>query len=133
MRRIAIALSVLISMSACVPTAAEHASQLQSENERTTTVGVVQKEIHKGMSQADVAGALGSPNIVSKDKAGLETWIYDKIASEVSYSTASNGIAAILVGKRSTGAASQTKKTLTVIIKFKDNLVHEFSYHSSKF
>jgi len=126
-------MTALVLMSGCVPTAAEHAGQLQSEKDRATTVGVVQKEIHKGMSQADVAAALGSPNIVSKDKSGLETWIYDKIASEVSYSTASNGIAAILIGNRSTGAASQTQRTLTVIIKFKDNLVKEFSYHSSKF
>ncbi len=118
---------------ACMPTGAEHAAQLQSQSDRTTTVGVVQKEISKGMSQAEVAAALGSPNIVSKDKSGLETWIYDKIATEVSYSTAKNGLAAIFIGSRSTGAMSQTQKTLTVIIKFKDNAVHDFSYHSSKF
>jgi hypothetical protein len=33
------------------------------------TLGVVQKEIHKGLSQADVAEALGSPNIVTRDSA----------------------------------------------------------------
>jgi len=132
-RTVSIVLGAMVMLSGCVPTAAEHAGQLQSEKERTTTVGVVQKEIQKGMSQADVASALGSPNIVSKDKSGLETWIYDKVASEVSYSTASNGIAAILIGNRNTGAVSQTQRTLTVIIKFKDNAVHEFSYHSSKF
>jgi len=57
----------------------------------------------------------------------METWIYDKIASKVSYSTAQNGLAAIFIGSRSTGAVSQTQKTLTVVIKFKDNAVHEFS------
>jgi len=116
-----------------MPTAVEHSNQLHSANERTTTVGVVQREISKGMSQGDVATALGSPNIVSKDKNGMETWIYDKIASEVSYSTAQNGLAAIFIGSRSSGAISQTQKTLTVVIKFKDNAVFEFSYHSSKF
>jgi len=129
-----LALTGLVAfVSGCVPTAAEHGAQLHSANERTTTVGLVQKEISKGMSQGDVAAALGSPNIVSKDKTGMETWIYDKIATEVSYSTAENGLAAIFIGARRTGATSQTQKTLTVIIKFKDNVVHEFSYHSSKF
>jgi hypothetical protein len=56
------------------------------------TVGIVQKEIRVGMSQADVALALGSPNIVTSDGSGKETWIYDKIASEASYSASSGGV-----------------------------------------
>ena len=113
------------------------------------TLGVVQKEIHTGMSQADVAEALGSPNIVTKDSEGNESWIYDKIATEISYSKDSGGIAggvgsfienwriapAGAVGySKSAGAAAQTQKTLTVIIKFdENNLVKSLSYHSSKF
>ena len=88
------------------------------------------------MDQAAVAEALGSPNIVSKDKEGKETWIYDKIASEVSYSTGSSGIGLLLVGglSRNSGAAASTQKTLTVVIKFDDQqLVDTFSYHTSKF
>src|SRR3972149_7131815 len=81
---------VLGLLSGCmtVPhmTAAEHQQSLGSTKEREMTVGVVQKEIRKGMSQADVAEALGSPNIVTKDSLGDETWIYDKIATEASYS-----------------------------------------------
>ena len=53
------------------------------------TLGIVQKEIRVGLSQADVAAALGSPNIVTKDSADKETWVYDKIASEASYSASS--------------------------------------------
>src|SRR3989304_8151099 len=66
--------------------AAAHPQSLGSTKEREMTVGVVQKEIRRGMSQADVAEALGSPNIVTKDSVGDETWIYDKIATEASYS-----------------------------------------------
>ena len=124
----------LMSTSGCItPTAKEHAEQLGSAAEREMTVGIVQKEIKVGMSQAEVAEALGSPNIVTKDKEGIETWIYDKIASEVSYSTGSRGIVSIIIGEKATGAASRTQKTLTVIIKFKDGVVHDFSYHSSTF
>lgn len=126
-------LAITSILSACMPSAAEHSKALQSSTERETTVGLVQKEITKGMSQAEVASVLGSPNIVSKDKNGLETWIYDKIATEVSYSASKEGLASILIGPRASGAISQTQKTLTVIIKFKDNAVEEFSYHSSKF
>ena len=130
-------------------TAAEHQQALHSSKEREMTLGVVQKEIHTGMSQADVAEALGSPNIVTKDSAGNETWIYDKIATEVSYSNDSGriigGVGAAIenwrivpvggVGySKSAGAAAQTQKTLTIVIKFDENSkVKTLSYHASKF
>ncbi len=132
-------------MSGCT-TAAQHQQSLHSTQERKMTVGTVQKEIKKGMSQADVAIALGSPNIVTKDKEGVETWIYDKIATEVSYSRSSvgGGVGGLLIGgigalgggisgSQAAGATAQTQRTLTVIIKFKDGLVHDFTYHTSRF
>lgn len=124
-----------ISLGGCM-SASEHAKQLDSEADREMTVGIVQKEIKKGMSAADVAAALGSPNIVSRDKAGIETWIYDKISSEVSYSRGgmNTGIIGLIIGgSKEAGASAQTQKTLTVIIKLKEGVVHDFSYHSSRF
>lgn len=124
-----------ISLNACM-TATDHAKDLHTEADREMTVGIVQKEIRKGMSQAEVAEALGSPNIVSRDKQGIETWIYDKIASEASYSRGefNAGILGIIIGGgRQAGASAQTQKTLTVVIKFQEGTVHDFSYHSSKF
>lgn len=99
------------------------------------TVGTVQKEIRVGLSQADVAEALGSPNIVTKDGTGKETWIYDKIASEASYSASSTYGSILILGMTSaSGAASSTQKTLTVVIKFdSNNNVASFTYHTSKF
>ncbi|MCH8028666.1 MAG: outer membrane protein assembly factor BamE [Candidatus Dadabacteria bacterium] len=136
-------------------TAAQHQQSLGSTREREMTVGIVQKEIRVGMSQADVAQALGSPNIVTKDSVGDETWIYDKIATEASYSHSgqSEGVKAgvgaggllgkILIlggvgygrsGTTAAGASATTQKTLTVIIKFdKNSRVKTFSYHASKF
>ena len=139
---------LLIFAGGCM-SATEHRQALHSANEREMTVGIVQKDIHVGMSQADVAAALGSPNIVSKDSEGNQSWIYDKIATEVSYSRDSGGIAAgaggligswnmVLGGgagySKSAGATAQTQKTLTIVIKFDENsLVKTLSYHSSKF
>lgn len=137
---------LIILVTSC-QTAAQHQSELHSTKERDMTVGTVQKEIREGMSAADVAIALGSPNIVTKDSDGDETWIYDKIASEASYSKSSGGVsggaggvavATLLLGfgsySKSSGATATTQRTLTVVIKFnKDNKVKSFSYHSSKF
>ncbi len=115
--------------------AAQQQRNVGSAAERTMTVGTVQKEIRVGLSQADVAEALGSPNIVTKDSTNKETWIYDKIASEASYSQRSAyGTILILGMGRSSGTASSTQRTLTVIIKFDpNNKVESFTYHTSKF
>lgn len=146
---------VLIVLIMCLSlgcmTASQHQQQLSSSQEREMTVGIVQKEIRTGMSQADVAIALGSPNIVTNDGTGKETWIYDKIATEASYSSSKGGVgggigagglagSALILGgvggnySKAAGAASSTQKTLTVVIKFDEKKrVSSFSYHSSKF
>lgn len=130
--------------------AAYHQQSLHSSQERELTAGIVQKEIHIGMSAADVAATLGSPNIVTRDSEGKETWVFDKIATEASYSKGSGGIsaggvgsgihnAALLIGigsagyKGSSGASAVTQKTLTVIIKFAESAVESFSFHATKF
>lgn len=110
-------------------------------------VGKVQREIHVGMSGAQVTEVLGAPNIVSTDENRREVWIYDKIATEVSYSKSEGGITSLLFGAggslgggllgntgQAAGAASQSQRTLTVVIKFDENkLVRDFSYHQSSF
>ena len=115
------------------------------------TVGIVQKEIRKKMSAAEVIEVLGSPNIVTADGEGREVWVYDKISTDVTYSKDTGALGAVLlVGgssggtaggglgsgsySRSSGAQSQTQRTLTVVIKFDEQKkVHDFHYHASRF
>ena len=49
--------------------------------ETNLTLGTAQKNIKIGTSQEDVALALGSPNIVTVDSEGHDTWIYEKVSS----------------------------------------------------
>ncbi|WP_271273743.1 hypothetical protein [Aliamphritea hakodatensis] len=126
--------------------AAQHQKNLPQAEEKKMTVGIVQAEIREGMSQADVATALGSPNLVTKDKDGIETWIYDKVSTEYAYSSSTGGISTLILGggrdvagggfgnySRSSGATASTQRTLTIIIKFKENTVKEYTYHASSF
>lgn len=98
-------------------------------------MGKVQKEIRIGMSNADVVAVLGSPNIVTTDDQRRESWVYDKIATNVAYSQSGGGVWLLLgAAQGTTGAASTTQKTLTVIIKFDEHQkVRDFAYHSSSF
>ncbi len=129
----------------------QHRQQTHGEQDRQMTVGTVQREIKKGMSAAEVAEVLGSPNIVTTDAESREVWIYDKISTEVTYSESSGGGGfSLLIGaiggsgaagaapsasySKSTGARSKTQRTLTVIIKYDEQKkVRDFAYHTSRF
>lgn len=99
------------------------------------TVGTVQREIRMGMSAAEVAQVLGSPNIVTTDEQRREVWIYDKMATEASYSSKDGYVFALILGGSSSAKSSSvSQRTLTVIIKYDENKkVRDFAYHSSSF
>lgn len=126
--------------------------------EQGLTLGLVQKYIHNGMPQDEVVLSLGSPNIVTQDANGKETWIYDKMSSSIidrnkNESVMENDMSAryfwhgvltfVTLGlihkdvKPELKDVSQvvtSQNTLTIVIKFdKNNCVESFSYHSSKF
>lgn len=144
--RLSLLLPVLFLAVGC-QTTAFHRAQVQDNTSDRISVGTVQKEIRVGMSGAEVAQVLGSPNIVSTDEQRREVWIYDKIATDRAYSTSSGGISALILGfgssaaggggagfNASSGASSTSQRTLTVIIKFgADHKVRDFAYHTSRF
>ena len=136
-------------LTGCI-SAQEHASAVRDDGDKIT-VGNVQREVHIGMSGAEVVTALGSPNVVTTDEERREVWVYDKIATEARYSRSSGGLAALLLGgvltgdvlfggagsgstKYAAGASSTSQRTLTVVIYYDgDKRVRDFAYHSSSF
>jgi outer membrane protein assembly factor BamE (lipoprotein component of BamABCDE complex) len=139
-----IATAILVTSLSAGCSATHHAGDVRGADESDrVTVGTVQKEVTLGMSATSVAEALGSPNIVTSDDDRQETWIYDKISSEVTYSRSSGTIVGLIfggsgggagVGSTSAGASATSQRTLTVVIKFDaDDRVRDFSYHSSRF
>jgi outer membrane protein assembly factor BamE (lipoprotein component of BamABCDE complex) len=111
------------------------------------TLGVVQKALRPGLSQADVAERLGSPSIVTRDADGREAWVYDKVSTEFEASSGSLGVGGlgsgtggsfwgllgVGAGKRSEKARS-SQKTLTVVIRFSAaGSVETFTWHASRF
>jgi len=134
MRKVFCLLLGLLFLSGC-STAGSHLKSVQSDAGDRVTVGKVQREIRVGMPSSQVIETLGSPNIVTTDENRQEVWVYDKIATDVSYSNSEGGVWLIFaaVGGNS-GAASTSQRTLTVVVKFdKDKKVRDFAYHSSSF
>ena len=133
------AMALLASCSAT-----QHSADVRDASDADRmSVGTVQREVHVGMSAAAVAGALGSPNIVTTDEERRETWIYDKISTDVRYSRSNGSIIGLVfggsgggagIGSTEAGATSTSQRTLTVIVRFDErNWVRDFSYHTSRF
>ncbi|SFL28895.1 hypothetical protein SAMN05216302_10545 [Nitrosomonas aestuarii] len=125
---------LVLLFSGCQSAGTHRAAATDNSSDRMT-VGKVQREIRVGMSNAEVAQVLGSPNIVSTDEERREVWIYDKIATDYAQSSSSGGVNILILGVgASAGASSTSQRTLTVIIKF-DNVgkVRDFAYHTTRF
>ncbi len=131
MKALYLFLIVIFIFVGCAP-ASYHRDQIRDDTGDRLTVGTVQREVSVGMTSAQVAEVLGSPNVVSTDEERREVWIYDKIATDVVYSDSGAGLKFLTPG--SAGAASKSQRTLTVIIKFdNDGKVRDFAYHTSRF
>jgi outer membrane protein assembly factor BamE (lipoprotein component of BamABCDE complex) len=143
--RLAISILLVGALFGCA-TPAQRLETPSDASQSRLTLGKVQQTLRKGMRQDEVISSLGSPNMVTKDRNGLETWIYDRLSSEISSSAASDRIGGFggalgggallgLSGSTGTSAAQEirTQKTLTVILKFKDQSLEDFSYNSTSF
>jgi outer membrane protein assembly factor BamE (lipoprotein component of BamABCDE complex) len=146
MNRLIIVVAAAVAATGCT-SAATHRADVQDDSMERVTFGTVQKEIYVGMSGAQVASILGSPNIVSTDGDRNEVWIYDKFATDAAYSRSNTGLLGLIVGvggdvgaggigvkRHASGAESRSQRTLTVVVKFDDeDLVRDFAYHTSRF
>ena len=125
---LAIAFATIPFISACSTTN-------YSLNEEKMTVAKAQTEIKIGMPSSEVVEVLGSPNMVTTDTERRETWVYDKVSTNVQSSTSKSGVWLLLFAAGSKDVkASSNQRTLTIIVKFdKNGLVRDFAYRTSTF
>ena len=116
------------------------------DNINKLTLGKVQQTLKKGMSQGEIIVALGSPNMVTSDANGLETWVYDKLSTEVNSNSQKKsfnllgGVIGSKIGAGATGGSSSknsntssSQKTLTVVLKFIEKKLEIYTYNASSF
>lgn len=144
-------LIALLTFGAGCMSAGDHRASVNDDTRDRITAGKVQREIKVGMTNSQVAEILGAPNVVTTDDQRREVWVYDKISTQIAYSTSSGGGNALVLGgalfgsgplggvggagvRQGAGATSTSQRTLTVIIKFdKNGLVRDFAYRQSSF
>ncbi|MDR2432201.1 MAG: hypothetical protein LBD34_00390 [Puniceicoccales bacterium] len=125
-------LSIMTLFVTACRTANDSAKSVSVER---VTVGTVQRFIRNGMTSAEVVGVLGSPNMVTKNAEGDETWVYDKVHSEYETTRSESGICLILFGgSRAKASGSSSERTLTIVVHFdKNSKVIDFSYRTTSF
>lgn len=116
---------ILISLllAACATTAPLAVIPARKVETQKITLGNVQMTVKKGATNSDVINALSSPNIVTLNNDGTETWVYDKLMVEAEYAEGSNS-----------GVAVKSSRTLIVVIKFdKNNRVETVQYRQTSY
>jgi hypothetical protein len=124
----------------------------QDETPTRLSYGAITATVKKGTTtQSDLVTLFGGPNITTLDSDGMETWVYERTASETSTTSqvAVNsqverfdvffGLGLMGKGADASRSSEHTNvahsiKTLTVIIKFnQDKTVQEYSARASYF
>jgi outer membrane protein assembly factor BamE (lipoprotein component of BamABCDE complex) len=125
---------VLVAMEACTPQTAP-LTTIPSRKIETQKLAVGAAQIlTAGMSGADVIAALGSPNVLTNDKDGLETWVYDKISNEYEFVTAQDGGWLFNPKSQQSGVEVRSQRTLIVVVHFdKDKKVKNVQYRQTSY
>lgn len=121
-------LGILPLISACSTTN-------YNANEERMTVAKAQREIKIGMSSTEVVEVLGSPNMVTTDEQRRETWVYDRVSTNIQSSSSEKGAWLLLFTMGSTASkTTSSQRTLTIIVKFdNDSKVRDFAYRTATF
>jgi hypothetical protein len=94
----------------------------QSETQKIT-LGSVQRLAKVGGTNSDAIAALGSPNIVTTNRDGTETWVYDKVATESEYA-----------GGFNSSTKMSSSRTFIVVIKFdKNSVIEKVDYRQTSY
>ena len=114
-----------------------------STPEQRLTPGLVQRDVRAGMAASDVAAALGSPNIVTRDADGRDVWVYDRISSDVvetrlsAWVAGAGPVGAGALAGGGSGSERRTvtvQRTLTVVVRFDEAArVADVRFHASRF
>lgn len=74
-----------------------------------------------GASGERVIELLGSPNVVTNNEEGLETWVYDKVSKEIEIVRTDDGGWFFSPSRQQSTVQIEGERTLIVVIKFDNN------------
>lgn len=117
-------LSMVVLLAACVSTPPKVNSNL--------THGVIKSKVRKGVTtQTELMKIFGSPNIVSKNKAGLEVWTYSRQSAK---SKGGGSFTTLGIVGTNSAYSSSSSSSFDFIVTFdKNDIVVDYSVVTSNF
>ncbi len=102
------------------------------EHKTNLSYGTIKGKVRKGeTTQEEIIKIFGSPNIVTKNKSGLEVWTYSKQSAQAK---SGNTYGTLLIFGGSSAYSNTSTESFDLIITFdKNDIVQEYSVVSSKF
>ncbi|CAK7192573.1 hypothetical protein COMNV_00777 [Commensalibacter sp. Nvir] len=137
MRYLKYALLPIVGLLAACQSAPQQINNIQNAQnaDARLTLGMIESQLHKGMSSASVVEIFGPPNIVTSDDNHQEVWIYDRISTMRAHSNSGGWTTILILGLNNSANTSTTsQRTLTLIVKFDgQKQVKDYSYRYSNF
>ncbi len=132
--KLLVILPAILTVAGCTPQTAPLATIPARQVEAQRLAGGAAQMIKAGMSGEDVIAALGSPNVLTNNKEGLETWVYDKISNEYEFVNAQDGGWFFTPRSQSSGVQVRSQRTLIVVVKFDaDKRVKDVQYRQTTY
>ena len=132
-RRITLA-SILIAVAGCSTNSGPLVS-IPSRSMETQRLAVGAAQMLKvGATSERVIELLGTPNVVSNNEDGMETWVYDKVSKEMEIVRSSDGGWFFTPNRQQSTVRIEDERTLIVVIKFdKDQRVSNVRYRQTSY
>ena len=90
-----------------------------------------QRAVRVGMSAAEIAETLGSPNSVVTDALKRDTWTYDRVWTDAAYSATDSRGKLLMLDPPQGAATGAAQTAITVIVMFDEvGKVRDFAYHT---
>ncbi|MDA8957908.1 outer membrane protein assembly factor BamE [Gammaproteobacteria bacterium] len=87
-----------------------------------------------GDDQTQVIKVLGTPNIITKNKIGNESWVYDKVSNQYEFVQNNNSREFFFQKPDQRSKGASTSKTFIVVIDFNDkSLIKDISYRFTQY
>jgi len=132
MKKLYLLIIIIITMSCASKLELPITEYSSSEVERISIASASRLSV--GDDQTQVIKVLGTPNIITKNKIGNESWVYDKVSNQYEFVQNNNSREFFFQKPDQRSKGASTSKTFIVVIDFNDkSLIKDISYRFTQY
>ena len=131
--KIYLPLTMVILLHGCAQTS--NVPLLEEKSKEIDRISIASAQTLKvGDSTTEIIKILGTPNIITKNKDGNESWVYDRVSDQYEFVQSDSKGSYVFSNPTRTIKSASAKKTFIVVIDFdKNSLISAISYRFTQF